>query len=91
VRELTALADTLGANSAASLAFNDQGTAKAMLGALATDQNLLAACLYDNQGGIFAEYRSSGTPSNLNLPARRDDGAYLMVIPLRFTAAFSQR
>ena len=33
VRELTALADTLGANSAASLAFNDQATAKAMLGA----------------------------------------------------------
>jgi diguanylate cyclase (GGDEF)-like protein/PAS domain S-box-containing protein len=76
VRELTALADTLGANSAASLAFNDQATAKAMLGALATEPNLLAACLYDNQGRIFAEYRSAGTRRNLNLPARRGDGAY---------------
>ena len=36
VRELTALADTLGANTAASLAFSDQATAKEMLGALAT-------------------------------------------------------
>ncbi len=76
VRELTALADTLGANSAASLAFNDQGTAKAMLSALATEPNLLAACMYDNQGRIFAEYRNPGAPRNLNLPLRRDDGAY---------------
>jgi uncharacterized membrane protein affecting hemolysin expression len=75
VRELTALADTLGANTAASLTFNDQGTAKAMLGALATEPNLLAACLYDNQGSIFAEYRSPGTPRNLILPSRREDGA----------------
>jgi diguanylate cyclase (GGDEF)-like protein/PAS domain S-box-containing protein len=75
VRELTALADTLGANTAASLAFNDQGTAKAMLDALATEPNLLAADLYDNQGGIFAEYRSAGAPHNLLLPSRRKDGA----------------
>ena len=75
VRELTALADTLGANSAASLAFNDQGTANAMLSALATEPNLLAACLYDNQGRIFAEYRSPGATRNLILPSRRNDGA----------------
>ena len=31
-----------------------------MLGALATEPNVLAACLYDNQGSIFAEYRSPG-------------------------------
>ena len=50
VRELTALADTLGANTAASLAFNDQATAGEMLAALATEPHVLAACLYDNQG-----------------------------------------
>ena len=75
VRELTALADTLGANTAASLAFNDQGTAKAMLGALAIEPHLLVACLYDNQGRIFAEYRRQGSPRTLSLPARRPDGA----------------
>jgi diguanylate cyclase (GGDEF)-like protein/PAS domain S-box-containing protein len=76
VRELTALADTLGANTAASLAFNDQRTAKEMLSALATEPNVLVACLYDNQGRIFAEYRSPGGPRTFVLPARRGDGAY---------------
>lgn len=76
VRELTALADTLGANTAASLAFNDQHTANEMLSALATEPNVFVACLYDNQGSIFAEYRSRGGPSELDLPERRSDGAY---------------
>jgi len=75
VRELTALADTLGANTAASLAFNDQATAKAMLGALQTEPHLLAAYLYDFQGHVFAEYRSQGSPTNLILSVRRPDGA----------------
>src|SRR5580658_9618447 len=59
VRELTALADTLGANTAASLAFNDQRTAEEMLGALATEPSVLVACIYDNHGRVFANYRSS--------------------------------
>jgi diguanylate cyclase (GGDEF)-like protein/PAS domain S-box-containing protein len=76
VRELTALADTLGANTAASLAFSDQGTAKTMLGALATEPHIIAACLYDNQGRVFAEYRSHGSVHTVDLPTRRPDGAY---------------
>src|SRR5664279_1819827 len=76
VRELTALADTLGANTAASLAFNDQRTAKEMLSALATEPNVLIAGLYDNQKHVFADYRSPGGPHALALPAQRDDGAY---------------
>jgi diguanylate cyclase (GGDEF)-like protein/PAS domain S-box-containing protein len=76
VRELTALADTLGANTAASLAFNDPGSAKVMLGALATEPHLLAARLYDDRGRVFAEYRNPGAPRDLILPARRGDGSY---------------
>jgi diguanylate cyclase (GGDEF)-like protein/PAS domain S-box-containing protein len=76
VRELTALADTLGANTAASLAFNNQDTAREMLSALATEPNVLLACLYDNEGRIFAEYRSPGGPRTLAVPALRHDGAY---------------
>jgi hypothetical protein len=45
VRELTALADTLGANTAASLEFNDPRTAEEMLQALATEPHVLVACL----------------------------------------------
>ena len=56
VGELTALADTLGANTAASLAFNDQSTAEEILGALATEPHVLDARLYNNEGRLFAEY-----------------------------------
>src|SRR5580698_2173763 len=76
VREVTALADTLGTNTAASLAFNDERAAREMLSALSTEPNVLAACLYDEQGHIFAEYRRAGSPSGPVFPARRRDGAY---------------
>src|ERR1035438_1991038 len=76
VRELPALAHTLGANTAASLAFNDQRTAKEILSALATEPNVLVACLYDNHGRIFAEFRNAGAPTTLLLPALRRDGSY---------------
>lgn len=75
VHELTALADTLGANSAASLAFNDQATAKEMLGALATEPHMLAACLYDIHARTFASYRSADSPARLVLPGLHPDGA----------------
>jgi diguanylate cyclase (GGDEF)-like protein/PAS domain S-box-containing protein len=76
VREVTALADTLGANTAASLAFNDERAAREMLSALSTEPHVLAACLYDEQGHIFAEYRRAGSQSVPVFPARRSDGAY---------------
>lgn len=77
VRELTALADTLGANTAASLAFDDKKTAEEMLGALATEPHVLVACLYDNDGKNFAEYRSRNSSQNgVILPELRPDGAY---------------
>ena len=74
--ELRALADTLGANTAASLAFNDPKTAREMLGALRADHNVLGACLYDIHGNIFAEYRRAGLGTEFTMPSLRDDGAY---------------
>jgi diguanylate cyclase (GGDEF)-like protein/PAS domain S-box-containing protein len=76
VRELTALADTLGANSAASLAFNDQTTAQQMLGALATEPHVVVALLYDVNGNTFAEYRGPSGQPGLGRPKLRPDGAY---------------
>lgn len=76
VRELTALADTLGANTAASLAFDDQATAEEMLGSLATEPHILEARLYDNEGHIFAEYCGSGNQAGQVLTGLRPDGAY---------------
>lgn len=73
IRELTALADTLGANTAASLAFDDSSTARTMLSALATEPHILGARLFDNQHRTFAEYRNPHA-SGLVMPAWRRDG-----------------
>lgn len=75
-RELSTLADTLGANTAASLAFDDQKTAREMLRALQADHAILGACLYDIHGNIFAEYRRAGLSPDYKVPAWRPDGAY---------------
>ncbi len=74
--ELATLADTLGANTAASLAFNDPKTAREMLGALRTEHHVLGACLYDLHGQIFAEYRRAGLGSKFAMPSSKPDGAY---------------
>ncbi len=76
VRELTALADTLGANTAASLAFEDKKSAQEMLGALTTEPHVMVARLYDNDGRIFAEYRRNNSQSGFVPPGLRADGAY---------------
>ncbi len=74
--ELATLADTLGANTAASLAFEDQKTAEQMLGALKAEHDVVAACLYDEQGHIFAVYRRADVRSSVKIPALGSEGAH---------------
>jgi len=73
VSELTTLADTLGANAAASLTFNDKRTGQDILGALRAEQSVLAASLYDDKGLIFAEYRRSDLPADFKAPGWQRD------------------
>ena len=73
--ELTVLADTLGANTAATLAFDDRKSAQEMLAALRAESHIVAACLYDRQGKVFAEYRRDGTDREFTMPPWRADGA----------------
>ncbi|MGB9464408.1 MAG: response regulator [Candidatus Acidiferrum sp.] len=73
--ELSVLADTLGANTAASLAFNDRKSAQDMLAALRAERHIVAACLYDGRGKVFAEYRRDGSGPEFAMPSRREDGA----------------
>ena len=74
--ELSVLADTLGANTAASLAFSDRKSAQDMLGALRAERHIVAACLYDSRGAVFAEYRREGISSEYAMPPRQEDGAH---------------
>ncbi len=74
--ELSTLAGTLGDNTAASLTFDDQKTARDMLGALRGERHIQAACLYDNQGKAFAEYRRTDLDRGFQLPPLQSEGAH---------------
>jgi len=69
IRQLSTLADTLGANTAAALMFNDPKSARDMLGALRGENRIVAACLYDRRGKVFSEYRRQDVPTTLAPPA----------------------
>src|SRR5579863_7673664 len=75
-QELSTLADTLGANTAASLAFDDPNSAAEMLSALKASPNIETACLYKNSGGIFATYHRASLGASQELAGPRPDGAY---------------
>ena len=55
-QELSSLADVVGGNSAAALAFDDAKAASEILGALGARPGIVAAYLYDTRGGVFASY-----------------------------------
>jgi two-component system sensor histidine kinase/response regulator len=75
VSELTTLANTLGANTAASVAFNDTKTAQDLLQGLQTERLVLAAYIYDNNGHLFAQYRRSDLGNQFQMPPLQADGA----------------
>lgn len=55
-RKLTLLADVIGLNSTAALAFNDTTAATETLAALESDEHVMAGALYDAHGRLFASY-----------------------------------
>lgn len=75
VDELSALADTLGANSAAALVFSDASTATNMLASLRAEPHIVGAYIYDDQGNLFSEYRHAGGDKAV-APVLRPDGTY---------------
>src|SRR5450631_3072257 len=76
VSELTTLADTIGSNAAASIAFSDKKTAQEILRGLRAEPHILAACLYDDHGRRFAEYRRADLATNFGSPEWRNAGAH---------------
>ena len=72
--ELSALAETLGANTAASIAFSDPRTATDLLAALRAEPHVLSACLYEANGKPFAEYRRANLYEDFSMPSAHGDG-----------------
>ncbi|MBI3698471.1 MAG: response regulator, partial [Acidobacteria bacterium] len=54
--DLSSLADVIGANTPAALAFSDREAAEETLAALRTQDHIVAAGIYDRDGVIFARY-----------------------------------
>ena len=75
--ELSTMADIISANASAALAFSDRYSAKEMLAALRAEKHVLAACIYRNDGAMFADYYlREGESNGLLPPAPRKPGEY---------------
>ena len=59
--QLTVLGQIIAANSTAALAFDSAKDAEEILAALRANRHIVAACLYDRQGKLFAVY-PAGAP-----------------------------
>src|SRR5438093_13778939 len=60
LRDMSILADVLGKNTRAALAFEDRAAARDTLLALQAEPHVVAACLYAPDGSRFADYLRSG-------------------------------
>ena len=59
------LAQIIGSNSTAALAFDDRENANEILRALAAENQITAAAIYDRNGRLFASFPESITPTQL--------------------------
>ncbi len=72
VRDLSTLADIIGNNSTAALAFDDRSAAAGILAALSANDDLLSAAVYRINGTIFAGYVDPGAQAYLTERAPAD-------------------
>ena len=56
--KLSTIGKIVSANSSAALAFDNADDAKETLAALKTEPHIVAACLYDKKGNLFARYNA---------------------------------
>jgi signal transduction histidine kinase/ActR/RegA family two-component response regulator len=81
------LAQIIGSNSTAALAFDDRQNANEILRALAAENQITAGAIYDRNGRLFASFPESITPTQLP-PAPGPDGhrfnrfQFVMVQPI---------
>jgi PAS domain-containing protein len=73
LRQLATVGGITAANSTAALAFDNPGDAGETLAALKSERHVVAACIYDKGGRIFAKYPRDISDSELP-PAPEADG-----------------
>ncbi|MCZ7626760.1 MAG: HAMP domain-containing protein [Candidatus Methylomirabilis sp.] len=90
--EMRSMADVIGTNSRAALAFRDRAAGERTLAALGADPRIMAARLYTQEGRVFATYRRSDVNPDLIPAAAPADGLSLrarsltLVQPIRLDA-----
>jgi signal transduction histidine kinase/CheY-like chemotaxis protein len=68
VNRLTVLAEVIGRNSTAALAFGDRQTAHEIVSALEAQRYIAFACIYARDGQALAQYARLGDPGGKLLP-----------------------
>lgn len=83
VRALTTRGEIIAANSTAALAFQNEGDAREVLSAFRMDPHMVAACLYDQGGRVFAKYPADAPTGSFppvpRLERSRFEKAHVMV------------
>jgi len=75
VADLSTLAEAVASNSTAALTFHDDQAAQEVLRSLRTQPHIIAACLYTQDGNVFATYVRGGQDSNFSPPRPRPEGS----------------
>src|SRR3712207_6524542 len=77
------LANIIGSNSTAALAFEDQKSAQEILSALSAEPQITSAAIYDDQGRIFARFPAeldwSQFPTGPESDGHRFSGTHLLM------------
>jgi signal transduction histidine kinase/CheY-like chemotaxis protein len=74
VRDLTVVADGIGINSSAALAFEVEGSGQDILAALRAYPRITAACIFARDGRVFSRYVRDGDLSAFRAPELRESG-----------------
>src|SRR5215472_962335 len=80
--DLTTSARTIGSNSTAALVFNDPKSGRAVLRALEANQSITRACIYQEDGSVFAKYNRDPGDSEV-FPTPQGNGRALLAERLR--------
>ena len=69
---MSVLAQIVGSNTTAALAFEDPKNAKEILGALSAEHQIIAAAIYDQDGRIFAKFPDNSKDTAIPIAPNRD-------------------
>jgi diguanylate cyclase (GGDEF)-like protein len=92
-QKLTVVAEIVGRNCTAALAFGDRAVARDVLAALAAEPSIEAGVVFDREGHLFATYTSASRQPVLPLApgdpgTRISDGRLVVVHPIQLEGEF---